>query len=65
MKVLQSEKCEFSSEVIFPTNRREPTPNLAKYQEKSNLSAFFLLRKLLFLPLINDNVARPVLPRQS
>ena len=46
MKVLQSEKCEFSSEVIFLTNRGEPTPNLAKYQEKSNLSAFFYIEKI-------------------
>ena len=66
MKVLQSKKCGSSSEVIFPTNRGKPTPNLAKYQEKSDLSTFlFLLRKLLFLSLINDNGARRVLPKRS
>ncbi len=58
MKVLQSKKCGSGSEVIFPTNRSKPTPNLAKYQEKSDLSTFlFLLRKLLFLSLLNDNGA--------
>ncbi len=51
MKVLQSEKCGFSSEVIFPTNRGKPTPNLAKYQEKSDLSTF------LFLDLLIDFTA--------
>ena len=55
MKVLQSKKCGSGSEVIFPTNRSKPTPNLAKYQEKSDLSTFlFLLIEKITISFTNQ-----------